>query len=79
MVEKLIAHLNIKGEVLTLGNHMNDLELLQVADIGVAVANATEELKKFADYVTKGEYEKGVMESIEKFIIKTHISHSFSI
>lgn len=69
MVKELIRQMDIKGEVLSIGNHMNDLELLQAADIGVAVANATEELKSYADYITKGQFEQGVIETIKKFVL----------
>lgn len=54
-------------EVLTIGNHMNDKELIEEGHVGVAVANAVEGLKNIADLVTEGEYEEGVIEVIEKF------------
>lgn len=54
-------------EVVTIGNYMNDKELLEEAHIGVAVANAAEELKSIANFVTVGEYEEGVIEVIKKF------------
>jgi Cof subfamily protein (haloacid dehalogenase superfamily) len=67
-LKKLKKHLGIKDEeVLTIGNHMNDKELIEEAFIGVAVANAVEGLKNVADFITKGEYEEGVIEVIRKF------------
>lgn len=67
-LKMLKNYLNIKDkEVLTIGNHMNDKELIEEGHIGVAVANAVEGLKNIADFVTEGEYEEGVIEVIEKF------------
>ncbi len=61
-------YLNINDdEVLAIGNHLNDLELLLEAHIGVAVANAQKNLKEIADYVTEGEFEQGVIEVINKY------------
>ena len=62
-------HLNIENlEIIAVGNHMNDKELIEVADIGFAVNNAVDELKEIADYTTKEEYENGVIEIIKKFM-----------
>lgn len=55
-------------EVVAIGNHMNDKELIEEAHFGYAVANAVDDLKDIADYVTEGEYEVGVMEVIEKYL-----------
>ena len=62
-------HLNIENlEIIAVGNHMNDKELLEVADVGFAVNNAVVGLKDIADYTTKEEYENGVIEIIKKFM-----------
>lgn len=67
-LKRLKQYLKMKDEeVVTIGNHMNDKELLEEAYVGVAVANATEELKNIANFVTLGEYEEGVIEVIKKF------------
>lgn len=63
----LKKHLGIGNEqVISVGNHMNDKELIEEAHVGYAVANATEGLKNVADYITHAEYEKGVIEIIKK-------------
>ncbi len=54
-------------ETIAIGDSWNDLEMLQVAGLGVAVANAAEELKSRADYVTRGARGRGVVEVLEKF------------
>ena len=62
-------HLNIENlEIIAVGNHMNDKELLEVADVGFAVNNAVDGLKEIADYTTKEEYENGVIEIIKKIM-----------
>lgn len=65
----LKKHLGINdNQVISVGNHMNDKELIEEADVGYAVANATLGLKDIADFVTSNEYEKGVIEIIKKYI-----------
>ena len=51
-----------KEETVAIGDGMNDLAMLEWAGLGVAVANADERLKPFADKVTKGEMSYGVLE-----------------
>jgi hypothetical protein len=68
-LKKLKKLLNLKDdEVVTIGNHLNDKELITEAHIGFAVANAVADIKKLADFTTIHEYEKGVVEVIKKFI-----------
>lgn len=55
-------------EIISVGNHLNDLEMLQESDIGYAVENAVGQLKEVADFVTERQYEKGVIEVIKKHI-----------
>lgn len=57
------------AEVLAIGDGWNDLEMLQVAGMGVAVANAPGDLKKHADYICQLPSYHGVIEAIEKFIL----------
>lgn len=65
-LRKLKELLDIEdNQVITIGNHMNDRELIEEGHFGYAVANSVDELKDIADYVTKGEYESGVIEVIE--------------
>ncbi|WP_259391510.1 HAD family hydrolase [Paenibacillus sp. 1011MAR3C5] len=69
-LRKIAERLNIKREeIMALGNQLNDLDMLQYAGIGVAVANAHEELKAEADYVCKQSYGEGVLEAMAKFCL----------
>lgn len=54
-------------ETLTIGDHNNDLALLQAGGIKIAMGNATEELKEAADYITDSVFNNGFVKAIEKF------------
>ena len=70
-VEELVRYMNCtKEEVMAIGDHTNDIEVLQLAGLGVAVANAVPEVKAVADHVTEAERSEGVIEAIQKFILK---------
>lgn len=51
-------------DVMTIGDHHNDLELLRQAGLGVAVANAEEEVKREAGRVTRLPCGEGVAEAL---------------
>lgn len=68
-LEELCARLGIKAEeVIAIGDGLNDLEMLEFAGLGAAVANAPEELKAKAGYVAGGSHYHGVIEVMEKFL-----------
>lgn len=58
-------------ETIAIGDSWNDLEMIEAAGLGVAVANATEKLRERADYVTLAERGRGVAEAIEKFVLSS--------
>ncbi|MFS0725524.1 HAD family hydrolase [Paenibacillus sp. 1P07SE] len=55
------------GQVMAIGNQLNDLDMLEHAGIGVAVGNSHPLLKDQADYVCSGSYGEGVVEAISTF------------
>lgn len=57
------------SEMLTLGDEANDLPMIEYAGIGVAMENATEDVKAAADYVTATNQADGVALAIEKFVL----------
>ena len=70
-MKTLLEYLNIKPEeVMAIGDHTNDVEVIKSAGLGVAVANAQPELKEIADYVTSKERAEGVREAINKFVLR---------
>ena len=58
-----------REEVIAIGDSYNDLEMLEYAGLGVMVANAREELKAAADYVTSAPNGAGVVEVIDRFVL----------
>ena len=58
------------SSTVAIGDNLNDLPMIKIASIGVAVGNAVEELKKEADYVTASNNDGAVAKIIEKFGFK---------
>jgi hypothetical protein len=58
-----------KDEVLTIGDQNNDIDLVKAGGIGVAMGNATDELKACADYITDTVDNDGFVKAAEKFVI----------
>ena len=56
-----------KEEILTIGDQNNDIALLQAGGLKIAMGNATDELKKIADYITDSVYDDGFVRAMEKF------------
>lgn len=64
--------LHIKPEeIAAFGDNHNDIGMLQLAGLGVAMGNAPEEVKMIADYVTLSNAEDGVAVVIEDLILPT--------
>lgn len=69
-VKLLAAQLGIDAsEVMALGDNENDLPMIQFAGVGIAMGNATENIKKAASFITSSNDEHGVAVAIEKFIL----------
>lgn len=66
----LLDHLGLsRDQMISCGDGYNDLTMLEYAGWGVAMANANEQVKKAADYVTKSNDDDGVAHAINKFIL----------
>ncbi|KAB1197903.1 MULTISPECIES: phosphoglycolate phosphatase [Haloferax] len=62
-LEAACSTLNIDPKsVVAIGDSANDVELFEVAGHAAAVANAADEARNAADYVTENEYADGVLE-----------------
>lgn len=69
-VKRLAEHLNIPlSDVMAIGDSDNDLEMLLEVGTGVAVGNAKEHLKEFADFVCEASNTNGVIEAIRRFFV----------
>lgn len=70
-LRRLMECVGIKREnVICCGDGFNDLSMIQYAGTGVAMGNAQPELKAAADYITAGNDEDGLVEVMERFILK---------
>ncbi|KUL03369.1 MAG: Phosphoglycolate phosphatase [Methanoculleus marisnigri] len=54
-------------EMMAIGDSENDIEMLEVAGIGVAVRNAPALTRTAADWVTEGTYGDGFLEAVKKY------------
>ncbi|ADL50435.1 sugar-phosphatase [Clostridium cellulovorans] len=67
----LANKLGIKQEeVICVGDAGNDIHMVEYAGLGVAMGNATDDLKAVANYITKSNNEDGVAHVINEFILK---------
>lgn len=68
-IEELAKKLNIKQEeIIAIGDNVNDEIMIKNAGLGIAMGNATDEIKNIADYTTDTNINEGVKKVIEKFI-----------
>ena len=58
-----------RSELMCCGDAPNDIQMLEYAAIGVAVANAWGGTKDHADYITDSNDDDGVAHAIEKFAL----------
>lgn len=66
-MEFILGKLGIPREnSVAIGDSVNDLDMLEYAGIGVAVANASDEVKAVADMLTDSEVNCGVAKAIRK-------------
>lgn len=66
---KLLETLGMtKDQMICCGDGYNDLSMIQYAGMGVAMANANEQVKEAADFITLSNDEDGVAHVIHKFM-----------
>ena len=70
-VEKVLEVIGIANEeTLAIGDHLNDLEMIQAAGMGIAMGNALPEVKAIANWVTDSVRQDGVASALRKFVLK---------
>lgn len=70
-IEFLLEKLNInKEEVLTIGDNMNDIEMIQNAGLGIVMGNSNPKMKEIAKEIVSDNNSEGVLEAFNKFILK---------
>lgn len=71
-LSKLSEILNIKlKDIITIGDSENDLSMLNISGLSVAMGNASHKIKEKADYITDTNDNDGVAKAIEKFILES--------
>lgn len=69
-VRELAQRLGLTAaQVMTIGDYDNDLSMIAYAGCGVAMANATENVKRAAKYITLSNAEDGVAEAIRRYAL----------
>lgn len=69
-VKKLISHLNRDYEkIVCIGDHENDIPMIEMADIGIAMGNGIDEIKEKSDRITKSNNEDGFYYAV-KYILE---------
>ena len=66
----MAKHFNIPMEdTIAIGDHYNDMGMLQVAGLAIAMGNAEAEIKEIADIVTLTNDENGVAHAIKNYVL----------
>ena len=70
-LKALLKQLGVSAEeTLAIGDGENDIDMIKMVGVGVAVGNATQSLKDVADHVVASNNDNGVAEAVENFALK---------
>jgi 3-deoxy-D-manno-octulosonate 8-phosphate phosphatase (KDO 8-P phosphatase) len=71
VLEKLLVQLGLSPEnAAYIGDDLPDLPVIRYVGFGVAVANAVDEVKQYADYVTACPGGKGAVREVVEYVLK---------
>ena len=71
-VKSLAKYIDVElSEVICIGDNENDIDMIKDVGLGVAMANACEELLEVCDYVTTSNDECGVAKVVKDYIIES--------
>lgn len=74
-LKQLLKDMKISPEnVMAMGDAENDIEMIQLTGIGVAMGQAHQPVKDAADYVTGTNDEDGVAQAVEKFVLGKEVT-----
>src|SRR5699024_4905468 len=66
-MQKILEHFKLdQSQSVAFGDSLNDIEMMEFANIGVAMGNGRDELKAVADYVTANVTEDGIYKGLKK-------------
>ena len=67
-IQQYLGQCNIsREETMSFGDGENDIEMLEFTEVGIAMGNADEAVKKCADYVTSGVDEDGIEKALKYY------------
>jgi len=66
-------------QLICCGDGYNDITMIELAGLGIAMENAQERVKSVADYITRSNDDNGILHVIEKFIWKHSPAVSASV
>lgn len=67
-MQKMLDRIGVDvSECIAFGDGGNDITMLEYAGIGVAMGNASDEVKKHADYVTAASEDDGILKAFQYF------------
>lgn len=70
MLERVAKYYNInREEIIAVGDWDNDIPMIEYAGLGIAMGNASKNLKEKADFITKSNQEDGAAYALKKFIL----------
>jgi Cof subfamily protein (haloacid dehalogenase superfamily) len=76
-VSELANRLGLElDQVMAIGDQGNDLSMIKAAGTGVAMANAIDEVKANAQFITANNNDSGVARAIEKFVLEVGNDHT---
>lgn len=65
---KILDYFNIhQSEAIAFGDGENDIDMIELAGLGIAMGNGSDKLKNAADFVTKKSGEDGIEFALKKF------------
>ena len=70
-VRDLAKYLGIElAETICIGDNENDIEMIKKAGVGIAMANACDELLEVCDHVTTSNDEYGIAKAMYEYVLK---------
>jgi Cof subfamily protein (haloacid dehalogenase superfamily) len=67
-IKKVLQYFDIdNSEAVAFGDGENDIDMLELVELGIAMGNGNEKLKKVADFVTKKSSEDGIELALKKY------------
>ena len=72
-IQFLMDKFNIKAEeIVTIGDNINDMEMIQNAGLGIVMGNSNPKMKEIADKVVSDNNNEGVLEAINQYILNQY-------